>query len=160
MAVSKTNAMRLLDRAGIAYETRVYDVDESDLSAETVARKIGFDPERVFKSLITRGDRTGPLLAMAPAGSSVDPRLLAAASGNKRIDVVPLKDVLDLTGYVRGAVTPLALKKPYPIVIDETVDLWPVVSISSGQRGVQILIAPADLLRITSATLADIARTG
>jgi Cys-tRNA(Pro)/Cys-tRNA(Cys) deacylase len=150
--------MRALDRERIAYETRAYEVDESDLSAETVARKVGLASEQVFKSIVVRGDRTGVLVALVPAGSVVEPRLLAAASGNKRAEVVALKEVLDLTGYVRGAVTPLALKRPYPIFVDETVELWPVVSISAGQRGLQILIAPADLVRITGATLADIAR--
>lgn len=154
----KTNAMRMLERAGISYETRTYEVDESDLRAETVARKIGLEPEQVFKSIVARGDRTGVLLALAPAGSAIDPRLLAAASGDKRVDVVALKEVLELTGYVRGAVTPVGLKRPYPVYIDETVELWPVVSISGGQRGIQILIAPADLVAVTSASLGDIAR--
>jgi Cys-tRNA(Pro)/Cys-tRNA(Cys) deacylase len=154
----KTNAMRALDREGVGYETRAYDVDESDLSAETVAAKVGLPPEQVFKSIVARGDRTGVLVALVPAGSVVEPRLLAAASGNKRADVVPLRDVLDLTGYVRGAVTPFALKKPYPIVVDETVELWPIVSVSAGQRGLQIIVTPADLIRVTGATLADIAR--
>jgi Cys-tRNA(Pro)/Cys-tRNA(Cys) deacylase len=149
----KTNAMRALDREGVAYETRAYDVDESDLSAETVAAKVGLPPEQVFKSIVARGDRTGVLVALVPAGSVVEP-----ASGNKRADVVPLRDVLDLTGYVRGAVTPFALKKPYPIVVDETVELWPIVSVSAGQRGLQIIVTPADLIRVTGATLADIAR--
>jgi len=150
--------MRALDREQIAYETRAYEVDESDLSAETVARKVGLAPEQVFKSIVSRGDRTGVLVALVPAGSVVEPRLLASASGNKRTEVVALKEVLDLTGYIRGAVTPLALKRPYPIFVDETVELWPVVSISAGQRGLQIFIAPSDLVRVTGATLADIAR--
>jgi Cys-tRNA(Pro)/Cys-tRNA(Cys) deacylase len=154
----KTNAMRALDREGVDYETREYEVDESDLSAETVARKVGFPIEQVFKSIVVRGDRTGIVVALVPAGTSVEPRLLAAASGNKRADVVPLKEVLDLTGYIRGAVTPLALKRPYPIFVDETIELWPVVSISAGQRGLQIIVAPADLIRVTGATVADIAR--
>jgi Cys-tRNA(Pro)/Cys-tRNA(Cys) deacylase len=154
----KTNAMRALDREGVPYETREYEVDESDLSAETVAGKVGFPVEQVFKSIVVRGDRTGVVVALVPAGTSVEPRLLAAASGNKRADVVPLKEVLDLTGYMRGAVTPLALKRPYPIFVDETITLWPVVSISAGQRGLQIIVAPADLIRVTGATLADIAR--
>jgi Cys-tRNA(Pro)/Cys-tRNA(Cys) deacylase len=154
----KTNAMRALDREGVDYETREYEVDESDLSAESVARKVGFPIEQVFKSIVVRGDRTGIVVALVPAGTSVEPRLLAAASRNKRADVVPLKEVLDLTGYIRGAVTPLALKRPYPIFVDETIELWPVVSISAGQRGLQIIVAPADLIRVTGATVADIAR--
>ena len=156
----KTNAVRQLDRAGASYELRAYEVDESDLSAERVAGKLGLAPETVFKTLVVVGDRTGPLFALIPAGAELVPRLLAEASGNKRVDVAPLKDVHDLTGYIRGAVTPLAARRPYPVFADETIALWPVVGISGGLRGLEILIAPADLVRVTAATLADIARPG
>jgi Cys-tRNA(Pro)/Cys-tRNA(Cys) deacylase len=156
--MTKTNAVRALDREGVAYELREYEIDESDLSAERAAAKLGMEPETVFKTLITRGDRTGPLLACIPAGTELDLRALGEASGNKRVEMIPLKDVLDLTGYMRGAVTPLAAKKPYPVFFDETVELWPVVGISGGMRGLEVLLAPADLIRVTSATLADIAR--
>ena len=156
--MNKTNAVRALDRLGIAYELREYEIDEADLSAERAAAKLGMEPETVFKSLIGRGDRTGPLLACLPAGAELDLRALGEASGNKRVELAPLKEVLDLSGYIRGAVTPLALKKPYPVFIDETVELWPIVGISGGMRGLEILLAPADLLRATGATLADIAR--
>lgn len=158
MSSAKTNAVRLLDRAGIAYELRAYDIDENDLSAERAAAKLGMAPETVFKTLITRGDRTGPLIACLPAGTELDLRALGEASGNKRAELVPLKEVHDLTGYIRGAVTPLALKKPYPVFLDETVELWPLVGISGGQRGLEIVLAPADLIRVTGATLANIAR--
>jgi Cys-tRNA(Pro)/Cys-tRNA(Cys) deacylase len=154
----KTNAIRALDRAGIAYELRTYDIDEADLSAERASAKLGMAEEIVFKTLITRGDRTGPLLACIPAGTELDLRALGEASGNKRVEMVPLREVLDLTGYMRGAVTPLAVKKPYPVFIDETVELWPIVGISGGQRGLEILLTPADLIRAVGATLADIAR--
>ena len=156
--MTKTNAVRALDKAGIAYELRSYEIDESDLSAERAAAKLGMAPETVFKTLITRGDKTGPLLACIPAGTELDLRALGEVSGNKRVEMVPLKEVLDLTGYMRGAVTPLAVKKPYPVFVDETVELWPIVGISGGTRGLEILLAPADLLRLTGATLADIAR--
>ena len=156
--MTKTNAVRTLDKAGISYELRAYDVDESDLSAERAAAKLAMAPETVFKTLITRGDRSGPLLACIPAGTELDLRALGEASGNKRVEMVPLKEVLDLTGYMRGAVTPLATKKPYPVYIDETIELWPVVGISGGMRGLEILLASADLIRVTNATLADIAR--
>jgi Cys-tRNA(Pro)/Cys-tRNA(Cys) deacylase len=156
--MTKTNAVRALDRAEIAYELREYEIDEADLSAERAAAKLGMAPETVFKTLITRGDRTGPLLACIPAGTELDLRALGEASGNKRVEMVPLKEVLDLTGYMRGAVTPLAVKKPYPVFMDETIELWPVVGISGGMRGLEILLAPADLIRATGATLADIAR--
>lgn len=160
MATAKTNVVRIVEKAGIHYELREYTIDESDLSAEHVAQLVGMEPERVFKSLITRGDRTGPVLACIPAGTELDLKALSDASGNKRMEMVPLKEVLGLTGYMRGAVTPLALKKPYPIYIDETVELWPVISLSAGMRGMQILLAPSDLLQLTQATLADIARQG
>ena len=156
--MTKTNAVRALERAGVAYELRSYEIDEADLSAERAAAKLGMAPETVFKTLITRGDKTGPLLACIPAGTELGLRALGEASGNKRVEMVPLREVLDLTGYMRGAVTPLAVKKPYPVYIDETVELWPVVGISGGMRGLEILLAPADLLRATGATLADIAR--
>jgi Cys-tRNA(Pro)/Cys-tRNA(Cys) deacylase len=155
---AKTNAVRVLDRAGVQYELRTYDIDESDLSAERAAAKLGMAPETVFKTLITHADRTGPLLALIPAGTELDLRALAEASGNKRVELAPLREVLHLTGYMRGAVTPLAVKKPYPVFIDETVELWPVVGVSGGQRGLEVLLAPADLIRVTGATLADIAR--
>ena len=154
----KTNAVRLLAREGVAFELRTYEVDERDLAAERAAAKLGMAPETVFKSIIALGDATGPLFALAPAGTAVVPRLLAAASGNKRVEIAPLKDVLELTGYIRGAVTPLAARRAYPVYIDETVELWPVVGVSGGHRGLEILLAPADLVRVTSATLADIAR--
>jgi len=156
--MTKTNAVRAIEWAGVAYELRTYEIDESDLSAERAAAKLSMAPETVFKTLITRGDRTGPLLACIPAGTELDLRALGEASGNKRVELVPLKEVLDLTGYMRGAVTPLAVKKPYPVFIDETVELWPTVGISGGWRGLEILLAPADLIRVTRATLADIAR--
>src|SRR6476661_6552694 len=151
--MTKTNAVRALDKAGIAYELRAYAIDEADLSAERAAAKLGMAPETVFKTLLTRGDRSGPVLACIPAGTELDLRALGEASGNKRVEMVPLREVLDLTGYMRGAVTPLATKKPYPVFIDETAELWPVVGISGGLRGLQILLAPADLIRVTGALL-------
>lgn len=156
--MTKTNAVRALDRAGVTYELRAYEIDASDLSAERASAKLGMAEETVFKTLITRGDRSGPLLACIPAGTELDLRALGEASGNKRVELVPLREVLDLTGYMRGAVTPLAVKKPYPVFIDETVELWPVVGISGGQRGLEVLLAPGDLIRVTQATLANIAR--
>ena len=155
----KTNAIRLLDQAGIAYELRHYEVDENDLSAESVAGKINLPPEQVFKTLITQGDVTGYLFALLPAGTELDPRLLAKASGNKRVEVVPLRDVQAVTGYLRGGVSPLAAKKPYPVFMDETAQLWDVVSISAGVRGLQILLTPDALIRVTAATLADLIRS-
>ena len=156
----KTNAVRLLERAGIPFELHAYRVDDDHLTAEEVAAALAMPPEMVFKTLIARSDRSGHLFALIPAGTEIDFKLLAEASGNNRVEMVPLRQVLELTGYVRGAVTPLAAKRAYPVFIDETVELWPVVSISGGTRGLQILLAPIDLLRVTSARLVDIARSG
>ena len=154
----KTNAVRLLERAGVPFELRAYGVDDDHLSAEEVAAALEMLPEMVFKTLITRGDRTGHLFALIPAGTELDLKLLAESSGNKRVEMVPLRQVVDVTGYIRGAVTPLAAKRAYPVFIDETAELWPTVSISGGLRGLQILLAPSDLVRVTSARLVDIAR--
>lgn len=154
----KTNAVRLLEQAGIAFELRHYDVDENDLSAERAAAKLNMPPETVFKTIITQGDATGYLFALMPAGTELDPRLLARASGNKRVEVLPLRDVQAVTGYIRGAVTVLGAKKAYPVFIEESVQLWERVGISGGLRGLEILLAPDDLIRVTSAQLADLVR--
>jgi Cys-tRNA(Pro)/Cys-tRNA(Cys) deacylase len=149
--MTKTNAARLLDRAGIHYELREYAVDESDLSAGHVAAAIGMPPEQVFKTLVARGDRTGVLMACIPANTELDLKALAAASGNKKVELVAVKEVLGLTGYIRGGVSPVGTRKPYPLYLDETADLWDVISVSAGLRGCQLLLAPADLARATEA---------
>ena len=154
----KTNAARILERLGVRYELREYDVDPEDLSAETVARKVGLPAEQVWKTLVARGDRTGVLLAVIPGDAALDLRALAALSGDRRVELVPLREVQPLTGYVRGGVTALACKKPYPVFVDETIELFDVVSISAGARGTQLLLAPADYLRAVGGKLAPIAR--
>lgn len=154
----KTNAARTLDRLGIRYELREYEVDPEDLRAETVARKVGLPAEQVFKTLVARGDKKGVCLAVVPGNAELDPKALARATGDSKIDTVALKEVQPLTGYVRGGVTALACKKDYPVVCDETIELFDVISISAGQRGIQILLAPADYLRATRAKVAPIAR--
>jgi Cys-tRNA(Pro)/Cys-tRNA(Cys) deacylase len=154
----KTNAVRLLDQLGIAYELRGYEVDEEHLDAETVAAKIGLPPEQVFKTLAVRGDRTGALIAVIPANAELDAKALARLSGDRRIEMVPLREVQPLTGYIRGGVTALGLKRSYPVWADETVELFDVISVSAGVRGTQILLAPADYLRAVQATLGPIAR--
>jgi len=157
--VSKTNALRILEGAGIGYELREYAVDEQDLSAVHVAESIGLPPGQVFKTLVARGDKTGVLLASIPADMELDLKALAAASGNKRVDLVPVKDVLGLTGYVRGGVSPIGARKAYPLYLDETAGLWGVISVSAGVRGMQMLIAPAELSRVTEAHPCAIARS-
>ncbi|HEY0511587.1 MAG TPA: Cys-tRNA(Pro) deacylase [Thermoanaerobaculia bacterium] len=154
----KTNAARLLDALGIPYELRDYEVDPDDLAAESVARKIGLPPEQVFKTLVARGDRTGVLLAVVPGDAELDLKALARLSGDRKTEVVALREVQPLTGYVRGGVTALAGRKDYPVFVDETIELFDVVSVSAGARGTQILLAPADYLRAARATVGPIAR--
>jgi len=154
----KTNAVRLLDSLNMSYELREYEIDPDDLAAESVASKIGFPPEQVFKTLLARGDRNGPCFAVIPGNFELDLKALARLSGDRKIELVHLKEVQPLTGYIRGGVTVLGAKKDYPVYADETIELWDVISISAGVRGMQILIAPADYLRVTSATAGAIAR--
>jgi Cys-tRNA(Pro)/Cys-tRNA(Cys) deacylase len=154
----KTNAIRLLDSLNILYELREYEVDPDDLAAETVAAKIGLPPEQVFKTLLARGDRNGPCFAVVPGNYELDYKALAKLSGDRKVEMVSLKEVQPLTGYIRGGVTVLGAKKDYPVYADETIELWDVISISAGVRGTQILLAPVDYLRITNATVAEIAR--
>src|SRR3954464_8274515 len=154
----KTNAARLLDSLGIAYEIREYEVDPDDLAAETVARKVGLPPVQVFKTLVARGDKHGVCLAVVPGNCELNLKALAKATGDKKIDTVPLKDVEPLTGYVRGGVTALACKKPYPVYLDETAQLFDAISISAGLRGLQVLVAPEDYIRAVGARVAPIAR--
>jgi len=156
--MTRTNALRMLESAGISYSLREYKVDEGDLSAPHVAEAIGMPPEQVFKTLVARGDRTGVLLASLPANSELDLKALAAASGNKSVELVPVKDVLGLTGYIRGGVSPVGTRKPYPLYLEETAQLWDVISVSAGVRGCQMLLAPDDLASVTGATYCAIAR--
>ncbi len=160
----KTNAARLLDQMGIHYELREYDVDPDDLAAETVAAKIGLPPEQVFKTLVARGgrsvdrskDRNGIVMAVIPGNQELNLKALAAAAGERKIQLVPVKELQALTGYIRGGVTALAAKRDFPVYVDETIELFDVVSISAGVRGLQILIAPGDYLQATKGTIAPI----
>ena len=154
----KTNAVRLLDSLNVSYELREYEVDPDDLAAETVAAKIRLPPEQVFKTLLARGDRNGPAFAVVPGNAELDYKALAKLTGDRKVELVTLKEVQPLTGYIRGGVTVLGAKKDYPVYADETIELWDVVSISAGVRGTQILIAPSDYLRVTNATVGAIAR--
>jgi Cys-tRNA(Pro)/Cys-tRNA(Cys) deacylase len=156
--MAKTNAVRLLERLGVPFETREYEVDPDDLAAETVARKVGLPPEQVFKTLVCRGDKHGVCLAVVPGNAQLDLKALARATGDKKIDPVPLKEVEPLTGYIRGGVTALSCKKAYPVFLDETAALFGVISISAGVRGLQVLIAPDDYIRVAGAKLAPIAK--
>jgi len=155
----KTNAVRLLDQLRISYELREYAVDPQDLAAETVAAKIGLHAERVFKTLVARGDRNGICMAAIPADAELDLKALAQATGDGGIQLVPVKELQSLTGYIRGGVTALAGKKQYPVYADETIELFEIISISAGVRGMQILLAPSDFLRATRATVAALTRS-
>jgi Cys-tRNA(Pro)/Cys-tRNA(Cys) deacylase len=155
---AKTNAARLLDQLGIRYELRAYEVDPNDLAAETVAAKIGLPPEQVFKTLVARGDRTGVSMAVIPGDQDLDLKALATVTGERKIQLVPVKELQSLTGYIRGGVTALAAKRDFPVYVDETIELFDVISISAGQRGLQILLAPADYLRAAKARLAALSQ--
>lgn len=154
----KTNAARLLDKLGVNYELREYEFDPEDISAETVAAKVGLPAEQVFKTLVARGDRGGVLFAVVPGDAQLDLKALAKLSGDRKVDTVPLKEVQPLTGYVRGGVTVFGAKKEYPVYVDETIELFDVVSVSAGARGTQILLAPADYLRATGGKVGPIAK--
>lgn len=154
----KTNAMRILEGMGIPFQVREYEVDPEDLSAETVAAKVGLPPEQVFKTLVARGDRNGICLAVIPGNYELDFKGLAKLSGDRKSDIVPLKEVQPLTGYIRGGVTALGCKKDYPVYADELIEICDVISISAGMRGVQLLMKPADYIRAVNATIGPIAK--
>lgn len=155
----KTNAARLLDSLNLKYELREYEVDPDDLSAESVAAKIGLPAEQVFKTLVARGDKNGVCLAVIPGDMQLDLKALAKLSGDRKIEVVPLKEVQPLTGYIRGGVTALACKKDYKVYAEETIELFDVVSVSAGVRGTQIFIAPQDYLTATKAQTGSISKS-
>lgn len=156
--IAKTNAARLLDTLHIPYRMASAPVDASDLSAVTMAARLGVDSATVFKTLVARGDRTGVIMACIPAAAELDLKALAVASGNKHVDMVHLKEVLPLTGYVRGGCSPLAARKDYPVFVDESAILCEEIYISAGQRGVQLCLAPDDLLTAAHAVYARLTR--
>jgi len=154
----KTNAARILDNLGISYEIKEYKVDLDDLSATHVAKEANMPIEMVFKTLVARGDKTGVIMAVIPGAMEVDLKALAAASGNKRVEMVHLKEVQTLTGYVRGGCSPLGAKKEYPVYIDSHANEQDIIAVSAGIRGEQLLLAPSDLSKATRAVVASIAR--
>lgn len=154
----KTNAVRTLDQQKVSYRLAEYEVDGSDLSAETVARKIGMPPEQVYKTLAVKGDKTGVLLAIIATPQSLDLKALAAVSGNKSCELLPLKDVQPVTGYIRGGVSPIGTKKRFPVYLDESARPFDEISISAGMRGLQVLLNPADLAQVVGATWAPVGR--
>jgi Cys-tRNA(Pro)/Cys-tRNA(Cys) deacylase len=153
----KTNAVRILEDLGVKFELRDYAVDPEDLSAETVAAKVGLPAEQVFKTLVVRGDRNGVCLAVVPGNAELDLKALARLTGDRRMELAPLKEVQPLTGYIRGGVTALASKKDYPVYLDETAILFDVIAVSAGVRGTQILLKPEDYITAAGATSGEIA---
>lgn len=156
--LTKTNAARLLDSLGISYELRAYEVDPDDLTAISVARKIGLPPEQVFKTLLTHANTGEHLFAVVPGDAELDLKKLAQAANTKKVELASLKEVEPLTGYIRGGVTVMGAKKPFPTYADETIELFDIISVSAGQRGLQLLLAPADYLRAANGTLADLTK--
>jgi Cys-tRNA(Pro)/Cys-tRNA(Cys) deacylase len=154
----KTNAVRVLDGLGVKYELRAYEVDPGDLPAESVAAKIALPPEQLFKTLAVRGDRHGTCLAVVPGNKELDLKALAHQTGDRKVEMLPLKEVQAATGYIRGGVTALACKKDYPVYIDELAQAWDIISISAGVRGLQILLAPQDYIRVVKAKVAAITK--
>ena len=147
----KTNAMRMLNAAKLPFEIMEYEVDESDLSGTHIAEQIGLPCEMVFKTLVAKGDKTGPLVFCIPAAEELDLKAAASLTGNKRIEMVHVKDLLGLTGYIRGGCSPVGMKKKFPTFVDESALLHPQITVSSGARGAQLLISTEALLQFIQA---------
>ena len=158
--IEKTNAARLLDRAKIAYELVPYEVDEEHLAATHVAEQLGEDIECVFKTLVLKGDRTGYFVCVVPGRHEVDLKATARVSGNKKVDLIPMKELLSVTGYIRGGCSPIGMKKRFPTYLHTTAADHPEIYISAGVRGLQLKIAPAELVAFVGAIVADISREG
>lgn len=158
MAVRKTNAVRMLERAGVSHELRSYEITLDEFTAVRVAELIGLPPAQVFKTLAVRGETTGPCLAVVPADTDLDLKALAATRGDRRAALVPLKEVKSLTGYVRGGVTALGTRDRLPVVLDESAEGFERIAVSAGVKGLQVLLRPEDYLAVTEASLAAIAR--
>lgn len=154
-----TNAMRLLRSAGAAFGTAEYEPDEDDLSGVSAAAKLGVEKERVFKTLVCRGEKTGINVFVIPVGEELDLKKCAAAAGDKRVEMIHVKELQPLTGYIRGGCSPVGMKKKYPTHIDETALLWDEIYVSAGRRGLQLVIAPDALIKFTDANVRDIIRS-
>lgn len=155
-APAKTNAARILDRVGVTYRLIAYEVDENDLSAAHMAAMLGQDIDRVFKTLVLRGDRTGYLVCIIPGGRELDLKKAAKASGNKSCAMIPMKELQSVTGYIRGGCSPLGMKKAFPTYLDQSALDYPDIYISAGQRGLQIQLAPGELAEAIGCTVADL----
>ena len=156
----KTNVMRLLDAAGIPYRSKEYEVDESDLSGVHAAEMLGQDPDSVFKTLVLKGEKTGYLVCCIPVAEEVDLKKAARAAGDKKVEMIPMKELLPVTGYIRGGCSPIGMKKKFPTYIEETAMLFDEIAVSAGMRGVQILLDPEDLKAYVQAEYADLTNDG
>ena len=156
MKINKTNAARLLDKAKIAYELIPYEVDENDLSAVHVAASLGENIEQVFKTLVLHGDKSGYFVCVIPGEHEVDLKLAAKASGNKKCELIPVKELLPLTGYIRGGCSPLGMKKNYPVVFDQSAGNFDEIYVSGGRIGLTLKVPLEPLLKVTNGKLADI----
>lgn len=155
--LEKTNAARLLDKAGVAYRLIPYEFDENDLAAQHVADSLGQDIARVFKTLVLHGDRTGYIVCVVPGDSEVELKALAKVSGNKKVEMIPMKDLLSVTGYIRGGCSPVGMKKRFPTYFHSTALDFDIIYVSAGVRGLQLEIAPSDLISFVGASVADVA---
>ena len=151
-----TNVMRILEKQKIPFSAREYEWDENDLSGVNAADKLGLPVEQVFKTLVGQGDKTGHCVFVIPVAEELDLKKCAAASGNKRVELIHVKELLPLTGYIRGGCSPVGMKKPFPTYLHETAGLFDSIYVSAGQRGLQFRLAPADLIAVTGATVCDI----
>lgn len=156
--IEKTNAARLLDAAGIGYELIPYVVDENDLSATHIAEQLDEALDQVFKTLVLCGDKNGHFICVIPGSYEVDLKKAAKVSGNKKCDLIPMKELLPLTGYIRGGCSPIGLKKPFPVFFDESASLYDYIYISAGVRGLQLKLSPADVVDFVGGTLADLTK--
>lgn len=154
--IKKTNAARILDNLGIDYEIKTYEVDENDLSAVHVAETVGLDINSVFKTLVTRGDKTGIIMAVIGGADDLNLKALAKVSNNKSVEMIAMKELLPITGYIRGGCSPLGAKKDFPVYLDSKAMTQEKISVSAGQRGMQIILSPKDLITAANATVADI----
>lgn len=152
----RTNAMRLLDAEKLTYRTGEYEYDESDLSGLHVAAAVNMPPEQVFKTLVARGDKTGPLVFCVPVAAELNLRRAASASGNKKVELIHLKELLPLTGYVRGGCSPVGMKKKLPTFFDETAMMWDEIAVSAGTRGAQLILSPESLISYLKADVAEL----
>ena len=154
--INKTNVARLLDKAKVAYELIPYEVDESDLSAVHVAAQLGEDVDRVFKTIVLHGDKTGHFVCIVPGEHEIDLKKAAKVSGNKKCELLPMKELLPVTGYIRGGCSPIGMKKHFPTYLHESASAFDYIYVSAGQRGLQVKLSPGDLLREAEAAYADL----